>query len=91
MSQGTLAVRAGMSLRGIQDIEYGDSWPSAETIEAIAKALEIPSQALFVETKNVQLPSIPATDLLRKLGALTDDELAAVLDVAEAIVKKRPK
>lgn len=36
MTQATLAARAGMSLRGIQDIEYGDSWPSAETIEAIA-------------------------------------------------------
>jgi transcriptional regulator with XRE-family HTH domain len=46
-SQTALAERAGMSLRGIQEIEYENAWPELTTIEAIAAALAVPPGRLF--------------------------------------------
>lgn len=43
-----LAKRAGLSLSGMQRIEKATRWPAPETVEAIAKALDMKPWALFI-------------------------------------------
>jgi transcriptional regulator with XRE-family HTH domain len=49
LSQDELAERSGLSKRTYVGIELGDSWPQLSNLEAIAKALGVPVNALFLD------------------------------------------
>ena len=44
LTQEGLAERAGLSVRGIQDLERGASWPQRDTLRGLATALALPEE-----------------------------------------------
>lgn len=70
-TQEKLAERADMAKTHIGHIETGRRWPKPESIEAIAKALGVPSSELFQDRDYDPPPSPEAvirviTDALKK-------------------------
>lgn len=49
LTTSDLAERAGISLRALNYIESGESWPRLDTAARIAAALRIPVDALITE------------------------------------------
>lgn len=54
LTQQGLADRTGLSMATIQHLELGNRWAGVETIEVIAKELDAPETAFFME-------ALPAT------------------------------
>lgn len=50
-NQSDLAEKAGMSLSGYQKLERGKATPRAESIKALAQALQVPIQEILAEVK----------------------------------------
>jgi transcriptional regulator with XRE-family HTH domain len=59
MSQGDIEKRTGLLRCYISRVENGHTVPSVETLEKIARALEIPLYRLFTDDAHVKLPDIP--------------------------------
>jgi transcriptional regulator with XRE-family HTH domain len=78
LTQEKLAEKTGISHKYLNAIELGYKFPSIQTIENLAKALEIAPFRLFVSTEQEQ--RIPPADLLGKynrfLGERQKDELS---------------
>src|ERR1700740_1553115 len=66
LSQGDIEKRSGLLRCYISRVENGHTVPSVETLEKMARALEVPMYRLFHDGE------APAS--LRKLKAPTDDE-----------------
>lgn len=67
LSQEAVALKAGISLRSVQQVERQERWPTIPTVELIATALEVP----MVELYQHRMP----TPIRIKLADLSDDEL----------------
>ena len=60
LSQGDIERRTGLLRCYISRVENGHTVPSIETLEKMAKALEVPMYRLFYEgTKPPELPKLP--------------------------------
>jgi transcriptional regulator with XRE-family HTH domain len=60
MSQGDVEKRTGLLRCYISRVENGHTVPAIETLEKLARALEIPMYQLFYEGENPpELPSLP--------------------------------
>jgi transcriptional regulator with XRE-family HTH domain len=70
ISQMHLAERSGLSVQMIRDVEAGRRWPSAATIEAIAKGLEVAVWNLFEESLNIKTEEQDLSESLRKISNL---------------------
>lgn len=57
LSQEALALRAGLTLRGYQDIEYAVSPPSIATLKRLASAVDVDPSALLAEQVVMVQPS----------------------------------
>lgn len=81
MTQAGLAAAAGIAHRYYVKIEHGESWPSPENMDAIAKALGANPSALFIDgsTESDSLMSI-----ISALPSMNDGELRAVLGLIES-------
>jgi transcriptional regulator with XRE-family HTH domain len=60
MSQGDMEKRCGLLRCYISRIENGHTVPSVDTLEKMARALEIPMYRFFTDEDHVKKPSIPA-------------------------------
>jgi transcriptional regulator with XRE-family HTH domain len=60
MSQGDVEKRTGLLRCYISRVENGHTVPSVETLEKMARALEIPMYRLFTDDTRVKKPDIPA-------------------------------
>jgi transcriptional regulator with XRE-family HTH domain len=67
-SQGDIEKRTGLQRSYISSVEHGHLTPTIQTIEKIARALEVPLYRLFYESN--KLPNVP--NLLRKSPAETE-------------------
>ena len=60
LSQGDIEKRSGLKRAYISRVEHGHNVPSVETLEKLARALEIPLYRLFYEgEKPPKLPKLP--------------------------------
>ena len=76
MSQGEIENRTGLLRCYISRVENGHTVPSVDTLEKMARALEIPMYRLFTEDADVKKPNIPSQDVPRPaFNAKEDREL----------------
>ena len=62
LSQGDIEERTGLLRCYISRIENGHTVPSVDTLEKMARALEVPMYRLFTDEDHVKKPNIPAED-----------------------------
>lgn len=91
LSQEQLAEMTGRSADAISAIERGKSFPNYETIELLAKALEVQVQDFFADVGNDvsnerRRMMVEITDILR---GLSDDELSLAADMLGAFERKK--
>lgn len=72
MTQEALAEKAGMSWAMLQRCETGGAWPSPETIDKFAKALEVGHSDLFAD------PEAPEPETEERKGLIIDIVSAAL-------------
>jgi len=60
LSQGDIQKRTGLLRCYISRVENGHTVPSVDTLEKMARALEIPMYRLFTDYNRVKKPNIPA-------------------------------
>jgi transcriptional regulator with XRE-family HTH domain len=59
LSQGDIQNRTGLLRCYISRVENGHTIPSVETLEKMARALEVPLYQLFTEDVQVKKPNLP--------------------------------
>lgn len=64
LSQGDIEKRTGLLRCYISRVENGHTVPSVDTLEKIARALEVPMYRLFTDEDQVKKPNIP-TEAIR--------------------------
>jgi transcriptional regulator with XRE-family HTH domain len=64
LSQGDMEKRTGLLRCYVSRVENGHTVPSVDTLEKMARALEVPMYRLFTDDAHVKKPSIP-TEALR--------------------------
>src|SRR5271169_681342 len=60
MSQGDIEKRTGLLRCYISRVENDHTVPSVDTLEKMARALEVPMYRLFTDDDHVKKPNIPA-------------------------------
>src|SRR5271170_2837903 len=60
MSQGDIEKRTGLLRCYISRVENDHTVPSVDTLEKMARALEVPMYRLFTDDEHVKAPNIPA-------------------------------
>jgi transcriptional regulator with XRE-family HTH domain len=60
LSQGDVEKRTGLLRCYISRVENGHTVPSVDTLEKLARALEVPMYRLFTDEAHVKMPNIPA-------------------------------
>src|SRR5580700_5531722 len=63
LSQGEIEKRTGLLRCYISRVENGHTVPSVDTLEKMARALEIPMYRLFTDEDHVKKPNIPAKSI----------------------------
>ena len=59
LSQGDAEKRTGLLRCYISRVENGHTVPGVDTIEKLARALEVPMYRLFTDDENAKKPSLP--------------------------------
>jgi transcriptional regulator with XRE-family HTH domain len=59
MSQGDIEKRTGLLRCYISRVENGHTVPNVDTLEKMARALEVPMYRLFTDDAHVKKPNIP--------------------------------
>jgi transcriptional regulator with XRE-family HTH domain len=78
LSQGDIEKRTGLLRCYISRVENGHTVPSVDTLEKMARALEIPTYRLFTDDAHVEKPNIPQQKIPSRPGnARQDRELRA--------------
>jgi transcriptional regulator with XRE-family HTH domain len=76
MSQGDIEKRTGLLRVYISRIENGHTVPSIETLEKMARALEVPLYVLFYDGEKPPKPLIPAPKVVTGWGSSGRDAKA---------------
>ena len=63
LSQGDVEKRTGLLRCYISRVENGHTVPSVDTLEKMARALEIPMYRFFTDEDHVKKPNIPAESI----------------------------
>jgi transcriptional regulator with XRE-family HTH domain len=78
MSQGDIEKRTGLLRCYISRVENGHTVPSVDTLEKMARALEIPMYRLFTDEDHVKKLNIPAEGRVSRVtNSKRDRELRA--------------
>ena len=59
LSQGDIEQRTGLKRCYVSRVENGHTVPSIETLEKLARALEVPMYQLFYDGEQPEVPSLP--------------------------------
>jgi transcriptional regulator with XRE-family HTH domain len=73
MSQGDVEKRTGLLRCYISRVENGHTVPSVDTLEKMARALEIPTYRLFTDDAHVKKPNIPLQDIPNRAATTKED------------------
>jgi transcriptional regulator with XRE-family HTH domain len=63
MSQGDIEKRTGLLRCYISRVENGHTIPSIETLEKMARALQVPMYRLFTDDAHIKKPNLPAESI----------------------------
>ncbi|HWO33004.1 MAG TPA: helix-turn-helix transcriptional regulator [Candidatus Acidoferrum sp.] len=66
LSQGDVEKRTGLLRCYLSRVENGHTVPSVDTLERLARALEIPMYRFFTDDDHVKKPNIPAESRLSR-------------------------
>ena len=78
LSQGDIEKRTGLLRCYISRVENGHTVPSVDTLEKLARALEVPMYRLFTDEEHVNKPNIPPETIRsRAVNSKQDGELRA--------------
>lgn len=80
LTQADLAHEAGMSIRGYQEVEAGQSDPQLTTVTAISAAINTPISALLGRETTADL----IVDIISALPAMNEKQLKSVRGLIEA-------
>jgi transcriptional regulator with XRE-family HTH domain len=75
LSQGDIEKRTGLLRCYISRVENGHTVPSVDTLEKMARALEIPMYRLFTDDPHVKKPNIPISKIDTARTAKQDAKL----------------
>lgn len=99
LSQGDIEHRSGLLRAYVSRVENNHTTPSVETMHKIARALEVPTYALFLEDgrpardQNVPPALTPQDRILRRfiplLDRMTDRQRTLLFDAATALLRKK--
>ena len=89
LSQGDIEKRTGLLRCYISRVENGHTVPSVDTLEKMARALEIPLYRLFTDDVHVKRPNIPQNIPSRPANAKEDRELRAFAKLFSRIDDKK--
>jgi transcriptional regulator with XRE-family HTH domain len=78
LSQGDIEKRTGLLRCYVSRVENNHTVPSVDTLEKMARALEVPMYRLFTDDDHVKKPNIPAEAIRsRAVRSKEDNELRA--------------
>jgi transcriptional regulator with XRE-family HTH domain len=86
MSQGDIEKRTGLLRCYISRVENGHTVPAIETLEKMARAMEIPMYALFYEGEEPPKPNVPANGVATGWGSEGRD--AKTLDKFRRLMRR---
>jgi transcriptional regulator with XRE-family HTH domain len=66
LSQGDIEKRTGLLRCYVSRVENEHTVPSVDTLEKLARALEVPMYRLFTDEEDVKKPNIPAEAVRRR-------------------------
>lgn len=99
LSQGDIEHRSGLLRAYVSRVENNHTTPSVETMHKFARALEVPTYALFLEdgrpARDQDVPPLltPQDRVLRRfiplLARMTDRQRALLFDAATALLRKK--
>ena len=76
LSQGDIEKRTGLLRCYVSRVENGHTVPSVDTLEKMARALEVPMYRLFTDDEHVKKPNIPAEAIRsRTINSQQDQQL----------------
>jgi transcriptional regulator with XRE-family HTH domain len=79
LSQGDIEKRTGLLRCYISRVENGHTVPSVDTIEKLARALEVPMYRIFTDDEHVKKPNLPAQAIRsRAVNSKQDRQLRAL-------------
>src|SRR5580693_7835983 len=79
LSQGDVEKRTGLLRCYISRVENGHTVPSVDTLEKMARALEVPMYRLFTDEERVKRPNLPAEVIRsRAVNSKQDHDLRAL-------------
>jgi transcriptional regulator with XRE-family HTH domain len=79
LSQGEIEKRTGLLRCYISRVENGHTVPTVDTLEKMARALEVPMYRLFTDEEHVEKPNIPAEIVgSRAVNSKQDRDLRAL-------------
>jgi transcriptional regulator with XRE-family HTH domain len=79
LSQGDIEKRSGLLRCYVSRVENGHTVPSVDTLEKMARALEVPMYRLFTDDEHVKKPNIPAEAIRsRTINPEQDQQLRAL-------------
>ena len=73
LSQGDVEKRSGLLRCYLSRVENGHTVPSVDTLEKIARAVEVPMYRLFTDEDHVKKPNLPA-EAIRSRAANSKQE-----------------
>jgi transcriptional regulator with XRE-family HTH domain len=86
MSQDQLSEQIGIDPKHLSRIELGKSFPYMETLEAIAKSLQVELSDLF-DFSHLEAHSIDKRQIEDLLEGLNQDKLRLIYKVVKSLVK----
>jgi|SRR5580704_6216244 transcriptional regulator with XRE-family HTH domain len=89
MSQGDVEKRTGLLRCYISRVENGHTVPSVDTLEKMARALEIPLYRLFTDDAHAKKPNMPQGIPSRPTNAKEDRDLRAFAKLFSRIDDKK--
>jgi transcriptional regulator with XRE-family HTH domain len=75
LSQGDVEKRTGLLRCYISRVENGHTVPSVDTLEKMARALEVPMYRLFTDEDHVKKPNIPAESIPTRAASTKQDRV----------------
>lgn len=103
LSQGDIEKRTGLLRCYISRVENGHTVPSVDTLEEMARALEVPMYRLFTDDAHVKKPNIPVSNgepaqnreqdaklrpFVKALSRLTDKDRGLLLHMASKMANR---
>lgn len=90
-TQNELAERLGRSVDAVSMIERGKNWPSVQTVEHLATALEISTSDLFDDLArgDVKAPTDNVIIAKEMVSQLSVDDLPLAIAMLETLLRKR--